>query len=262
VRPTPARPWLAQSTTGGRLAPWSSAQPIQESCVPGWWNFARRPAGRYSYANSAPTANARSAVQPLGRRSWSTWPCMPGATRSPHTCGRASATNEAAAGTPLSWLPWPDPAPPGPRAGGRVWRLTDVCAACAAATPQAAVVPEMILAAASPPDGPARVRHRRNSRGPDSPTRVREMLNYLAAALPAETGAAARLIALQWALRMNDAAQTRLPFGIAQSPSRAGHGFLGRAQPCVLAAARPFVGSGSDGSAARRRLAHTAPSSP
>jgi hypothetical protein len=100
VRPTPALPWLAQSTTGGRLAPWSSAQPIQESCVPGWWNFARSPAGRYSYANSAPTANARSAVQPLGRRSWSTWPCMPGATRSPHTCGRASATNEAAAGTP------------------------------------------------------------------------------------------------------------------------------------------------------------------
>jgi hypothetical protein len=43
------------------------------------------------------------------------------------------------------------------------------------------------------------------------------MLSYLAAALPAGTGAAARLIALQCALRMNDAAQTRLPFGMLRS---------------------------------------------
>lgn len=101
--------------------------------------------------------------------------------------------------------------------GGRVWRLTDACGACAAATPQAAVVPETILNAVSPLDGPASIRRRRNPKQPDSPTRVREMLNYLATALPAETGAAARLIALQCALRMNDAAQTTLPFGILRS---------------------------------------------
>lgn len=101
--------------------------------------------------------------------------------------------------------------------GGRVWRLTDACGACAAATPQAAVVPETILAAASPPVASASVRRRRNPKKPDSPTRVREMLNYLATALPAETGAAARLIALQCALRMNDAAQATLPFGVLRS---------------------------------------------
>lgn len=101
--------------------------------------------------------------------------------------------------------------------GGRVWRLTDACGACAAATPQAAVVPETILVAASLPDGPVPVRRRRSLKEPDSPTRVREMLNYLATALPAETGAAARLIALQCALRMNDAARATLPFGVLRS---------------------------------------------
>ncbi len=101
--------------------------------------------------------------------------------------------------------------------GGRLWRLTDACSACAAATPQAAVVPETILAAASRPPGSASVRRKRHAKQPDSPTRVREMLNYLAAALPAEAGAAARLIALQCALRTNDASQATLPFGVLRS---------------------------------------------
>jgi hypothetical protein len=43
------------------------------------------------------------------------------------------------------------------------------------------------------------------------------MLSYLASALPAETGPAARLIALQCALRMNDSAQVRLPLGVLRS---------------------------------------------
>ncbi|WP_063733124.1 hypothetical protein [Streptomyces sp. RTd22] len=43
------------------------------------------------------------------------------------------------------------------------------------------------------------------------------MLSYLAAALPADTGAAGRLIALQCALRMDDSAQVRLPFGVLRS---------------------------------------------
>ncbi|MEU7721436.1 hypothetical protein [Streptomyces tibetensis] len=43
------------------------------------------------------------------------------------------------------------------------------------------------------------------------------MLNYLASALPTETSPAARLIALQCALRMNDSAQVRLPLGVLRS---------------------------------------------
>ncbi|WP_367324530.1 hypothetical protein [Streptomyces sp. HUAS ZL42] len=43
------------------------------------------------------------------------------------------------------------------------------------------------------------------------------MLSYLAAALPADTGAAARLIALQCALRMNGSAEVRVPYGVLRS---------------------------------------------
>ncbi|MEK2479057.1 hypothetical protein [Streptomyces noursei] len=43
---------------------------------------------------------------------------------------------------------------------------------------------------------------------------MREMLRYLGAALPASTSAAARLLALQCALRMNTQEQVRLPAGV------------------------------------------------
>ncbi|GGV60681.1 hypothetical protein [Streptomyces massasporeus] len=43
------------------------------------------------------------------------------------------------------------------------------------------------------------------------------MLNYLATALPVETEAGARMLALQCALRMNDSAQVRLPYGVLRS---------------------------------------------
>lgn len=102
--------------------------------------------------------------------------------------------------------------------GGRIWRLTDACTACAAATSHAAVVPETILATRASLCGHSNAgRKRRHPKGPDSRTRVREMLSYLAAALPSATGAAARLIALQCALRLNDAAQTTIPFGVLRS---------------------------------------------
>ncbi|KAA0930581.1 hypothetical protein FGF04_29000 [Streptomyces apricus] len=102
--------------------------------------------------------------------------------------------------------------------GGRLWRLTDACAACAAATPEAAVVPDTILAATTLPTGRTNVRRRpRRPKEPDSQSRVREIFSYLAATLPANTGAAARLIALQCALRMNDSAEVRLPYGLLRS---------------------------------------------
>ncbi|MEV7031690.1 hypothetical protein AB0N99_15855 [Streptomyces sp. NPDC093272] len=43
------------------------------------------------------------------------------------------------------------------------------------------------------------------------------MLNYFAAALPAETSAGARMLALQCALRMNISAQVKLSFGVLRS---------------------------------------------
>ncbi|MFC3574242.1 hypothetical protein ACFOZ0_13355 [Streptomyces yaanensis] len=46
---------------------------------------------------------------------------------------------------------------------------------------------------------------------------MREILNYLAAVLPEKTGAGARMLALQCALRMNNSAQVRLPHGVVRS---------------------------------------------
>lgn len=102
--------------------------------------------------------------------------------------------------------------------GGRLWRLTDACTACAAATSQASVVPDTTLTEPSSPTGRTDTRRsQRHSRGPDSHTRVREMLSYLATALPTVTPAAARLIALQCALRVDDSARVRLPLGVLRS---------------------------------------------
>ncbi|MFI1415638.1 hypothetical protein ACH4Y0_37815 [Streptomyces sp. NPDC020707] len=97
--------------------------------------------------------------------------------------------------------------------GGRVWRLTDTCTACAAATEQAAVVPDTALARAPRPPAAPR-RHKRQPKGPGERARVREMLNYLAAALPESTTAAARLLALQCALRMDATMHVQLARGM------------------------------------------------
>lgn len=101
--------------------------------------------------------------------------------------------------------------------GGRLWRLADACTACASVTAQAAVVPETFLrAVATPPDSASR-RRRRRPRGPGDQIRVREMLSYLASALPGHSGAAARLLAVQCALRMDSGGEVRLPTGVLRS---------------------------------------------
>lgn len=80
------------------------------------------------------------------------------------------------------------------------------------------MVPDTVLTSATPSAGHTNTRRRpRQPKAPDSRTRVREMLSYLAAALPADTGAAARLIALQCALRMNGSAEARVPYGVLRS---------------------------------------------
>ncbi|MBL3666922.1 hypothetical protein JL475_13140 [Streptomyces sp. M2CJ-2] len=97
--------------------------------------------------------------------------------------------------------------------GGRIWRLADACGACAAATAQAAIVPDTVLAAPLHlPSG--RPRRSRRPRGPGERVRVGEILSYLAVALPADVSAGARLLALQCALRMNAYMHVELPAGL------------------------------------------------
>ncbi|WP_405593867.1 hypothetical protein OG741_37580 [Streptomyces sp. NBC_01410] len=104
--------------------------------------------------------------------------------------------------------------------GGRIWRLADACAACAAATPYAAVVPDTALAAPStrhPPGdkpGSGRVKRAKRRRGPSEQVRVQDMLSYLASALPTGTSPEARLLALQCVLRADNHGQVRLRFGL------------------------------------------------
>jgi hypothetical protein len=100
--------------------------------------------------------------------------------------------------------------------GGRVWRLADACGACAAATAQAAVVPDTVLAQTPclPSGG---LRRRRRVRGPGERVRVAEILSYLAVALPSDASAGARLLALQCALRVNAALRVELPAGMLRS---------------------------------------------
>ncbi|EGE39458.1 hypothetical protein SACT1_7377 [Streptomyces sp. ACT-1] len=98
--------------------------------------------------------------------------------------------------------------------GGRLWRLADVCAACAAATAHPAVVPDTALTPTRPaePGKRAQQRRRRVRRcGPSEQVRVREMLSYLAAALPARTSPPARLLALQCALRPTGPGEVNIP---------------------------------------------------
>ncbi|MFJ9893487.1 hypothetical protein ACIQPR_09145 [Streptomyces sp. NPDC091280] len=74
-------------------------------------------------------------------------------------------------------------------------------------------MPDTVLAAPLRPPS-ARTRHTRLPRGPGERVRVREILSYLAAALPADTSAGARLLALQCALRMNAYMRVDLPAGL------------------------------------------------
>lgn len=93
--------------------------------------------------------------------------------------------------------------------GGRVWRLADVCAACAAATPHAAVVPDTAHLAqrSARPGSMSRL---------ELPERVlvRDTLASLHACLPEDVGAPARLLAVQCALRAGPSGRLALPAGL------------------------------------------------
>ncbi|WP_330351950.1 hypothetical protein [Streptomyces chartreusis] len=97
--------------------------------------------------------------------------------------------------------------------GGRTWRLADTCAACAAATSNTAVVPDTLSGSSQAPASacPSVPPHRFQA---GLQERVREMLTYLGAALPRFTSPAARLLALQCALRTDVRGHVRLPTGL------------------------------------------------
>ncbi|MEU8975628.1 hypothetical protein AB0D11_41610 [Streptomyces monashensis] len=99
-------------------------------------------------------------------------------------------------------------------ASGRIWRLADACAACAAATESTAVVPDTVLARPRLPASLSATGRRARRPVADEDVRVREMLTYLASALPKFTSPAARLLALQCALRANTHGCVRLPSGL------------------------------------------------
>ncbi|MGW3108336.1 hypothetical protein [Streptomyces sp. NPDC001100] len=98
---------------------------------------------------------------------------------------------------------------------GRAWRLADACAACAAAMSHTAVVPPTLLhtGRAQPAASTSRSVRDTPAFGPAEQRRVREMLTYLAAALPRFSSPAARLLALQCALRADHHGQICLPHG-------------------------------------------------
>jgi hypothetical protein len=100
---------------------------------------------------------------------------------------------------------------------GRVWRLADACAACAAATTNTAVVPDTLLVSTRPRPAGAAARRTRPPHGPGERQRVREMLTYLGVALPRFSSSAARLLALQCALRADGRGRVRLPSGLLRS---------------------------------------------
>ncbi|WP_435286179.1 hypothetical protein [Streptomyces bacillaris] len=78
-------------------------------------------------------------------------------------------------------------------------------------------MPDTVPAKASPAASVKRIRQRQRRRAPhglSEQVRVREMLSYLAAALPARTSAAARLLALQCALRSTTAGKVNIPAGL------------------------------------------------
>jgi hypothetical protein len=107
--------------------------------------------------------------------------------------------------------------------GGRLWRLADVCTACAGAMPDASVVPETTLIAAprttAPAPTPSPARSRRSRPTPTDWTDralVRDMLSFLASSL-APCSPQARLLALQCALRSTLHGQVRIPAGLIRA---------------------------------------------
>ncbi|MEU5288538.1 hypothetical protein AB0G97_31680 [Streptomyces sp. NPDC020755] len=80
-------------------------------------------------------------------------------------------------------------------------------------------MPDIVLAPAPSAESVKRPRQRRRRRTPPGPSeqvRVREMLSYLAAALPLQISASARLLALQCALRSTTAGRVSIPTGLVR----------------------------------------------
>lgn len=107
--------------------------------------------------------------------------------------------------------------------GGRLWRLADVCTACAGATNHAAIVPEPQLADAPLPHK-AEQPTTNGTEDPSARIRVRDTLSYLSVALPSPTGPQARLLALQCALRTDGFGRTQLPPGLLHGMHLHGEG--------------------------------------
>ncbi|MFE5036911.1 hypothetical protein [Streptomyces sp. NPDC056683] len=97
--------------------------------------------------------------------------------------------------------------------GGRAWRLADTCTACAAATSHTVLVPDtrLIRRHSPAPAVPTLSAHRDDAQ---ERARVRETLTYLAAALPQFASPAARMLAVQCALRTDSLGRARLPAGL------------------------------------------------
>lgn len=155
---------------------------------------------------------------------------------------------------------------------GRTWRLADICAACATATENTAVVPDTLLGRAEPclalPPPAARTRNG----WAEERVRVRETLTYLAAALPRFTSPAARMLALQCTLRADSGGRVRLPAGLLRSMRLRGRAEVWeelahgawlrspdlRSTPVEVQLLDTVVREQVPGGAARRRAAHWA----
>lgn len=107
--------------------------------------------------------------------------------------------------------------------GGRLWRLADVCTACAGTTAHTAVVPEPHLAAAPSPHQPKQPA-RSVAEDPGVRIRVRDMLSYLGSVLPSPADPQARLLALQCALRADECGRVQLPRGLLRGIHMQGEG--------------------------------------
>ncbi|MGW8773917.1 hypothetical protein [Streptomyces sp. NPDC055794] len=135
-------------------------------------------------------------------------------------------------------------------------------------------MPDTLLGARRPTSAGSILRHARHglSPGPDERARVREMLTYLSAALPQFTSPAARLLALQCALRADTLGRVTVADGLLRSMRLRGRRelWLELAQAGWLETAGPRLGSvavrlldatvldHAPGRGERRRAAHWA----
>ncbi|MGW4904811.1 hypothetical protein ACWEO9_19225 [Streptomyces albidoflavus] len=104
---------------------------------------------------------------------------------------------------------------------GRTWRLSDMCATCAATAVDTVLVPWTVTALQRP--SAAGAEHFASAaEEKEMRSRVREALTYLSSALPRHLSAAARLLAVECALRTDQHGRTRLPRGLLRS-LRLGH---------------------------------------